>query len=153
MKVSQWIFGALVVALVFGTVWVTGVGIAYYIDIPSAIIIFVGGYCISLMSHGAAGLSQGYRLGAGKKLTSISSGEIARAASVLRGLGRNFIYLAIFGMLMGLIAILTHLAPSEQMAKGLATLIIVSLYASAGNFLLVLPFRHRLEAELEGRRS
>jgi flagellar motor component MotA len=65
---------------------------------------------------------------------------------VLRGLGRNFIYLSILGMIMGLIAVLSLFDPPDTFAQGLATLIITPLYAMMGNILLVNPFLHRLDA-------
>lgn len=162
MKLNQWIFGVLALVLLLGSVWITGIGVMFYIDIPSAIIVYLGGYLISLMSHGPAGIAEAYRTAAGGSSDGHSSGDggsgggrkqirangpaIARSRAVLKGLGRNFIFLGFFGMIMGLIAVLSIFDPPDTFAQGLATLIITSLYAVLGNLVLVNPFLHRLDA-------
>lgn len=144
MKANQWVFGALAAVLLLGSVWVTGIGVLYYIDIPSAVIVFLGGYLITLMSHGPSGIAEAYRTASGGQ--GADAAAIGRSRAVLRGLGRNFIYLGIFGIIMGLIAVLSIFDPPETFAQGLATLIITSLYAVMGNLVLVNPFLHRLDA-------
>ncbi len=148
MKANQWIFGLLVLILLPGSIWVTGIGVLYYIDIPSAIVVFLGGYLIALTSHGASGIAEAYRTASGR-MAAADAPAIGRSRAVLRGLGRNFIFLGIFGIIMGLIAVLSIFDPPETFARGLATLIITALYAVMGNLLLVNPFLHRLDA-MEG---
>jgi flagellar motor component MotA len=135
----------LLLSLVLGSFLIPGIGILYYIDIPSAIIVLLGGYLVALMSHGPSGIAEAYRTATRGGVTADAK-VIGRSRAVLRGLGRNFIYLSILGMIMGLIAVLSLFDPPDTFAQGLATLIITPLYAMMGNILLVNPFLHRLDA-------
>jgi flagellar motor component MotA len=79
---------------------------------------------------------------------------LAEAVIVLKGLGRNFIFFAFAGMIMGMIAMLGNWGgEATSFGWGFATLIITGLYAILANILLVLPFRHRLEAVLARRKA
>lgn len=144
MKISQWIFGIIFLALIPVTVWITGIGWLYFVDIPSFLIVFIGGYLLSLMSHGARGVASAYRM-AGRDRPEDDPADMAGGIAVFRGLKSNFLFASFFGAIMGLIAVLTVFEQPERMAQGLATLIITLLYAVVAILILVHPFLHRLE--------
>jgi flagellar motor component MotA len=56
MKIIQWIFLVIAGAIIPFAIWAGGIGALYYLDIPSLIVIIIGGYALALASHGFAGL-------------------------------------------------------------------------------------------------
>jgi flagellar motor component MotA len=150
MKKSGWIFWLLGVAVVPFGIWVGGVGMLYYIDIPSLVIVPMVGILVSIASHGVDGFFGAYRTAMAEP-GSASVSDLKKGAAVLRGFAANNIVAAFFGVVLGTIAMLANVSDSRGLAAGVATVLITVFYALLVNLFAVYPFKHHLEAEASSR--
>ena len=145
MKIVQWVFGLLFGAIVVGGMVLVGIGLRFYVDLPSILIVVVGGLLLSSMSHGLAGVGRAYRSAVSAHENS-GSAERRQAIEVLAGLKTNLFYAAFVGMVIGTVAILSNSGHTDEVAQGVATMILTLLYALVVNLLFVMPFLHRVRA-------
>lgn len=149
MKLVNWINFVLVLAIIGFTLAIVGVGVGYYLDIPSLVVTYGIACLLSLMSHGARGLGRAYRVA----VAGGTAAEEAQAEAVFKGLQSNLIVAGLFGFVMGAVAILSNIASPESVAQGFAVAVLVVLYALVGIMLAVAPFRWRLAGRVAARQT
>jgi flagellar motor component MotA len=147
MKSYQMVFGLLFLVIVLSSVLWGGLPLGYYFDAPSALIVFFGGFFASIFSHGFGGIIEAYR-------TAIRGGDeideqiLIRSRAVFVGLHRNFMFLGLFGIVIGSISLLGFFSNINEggLASGTATMLISLFYGFIGSLLLVFPFLSRIES-------
>ena len=147
------IFGITATATVIVMAILLGAPLVVFMDIPSAIIVVVGTICLTLASHGMAGLAA-IRNGLAHILlpawfTQVDWGakEYREVSQVARTAGFSAIMLAACGALIGLTQMFQSMDDPAHIGPAMAVCLLTSFYAILLNVLIFIPLARYFKEE------
>ncbi len=120
---------------------------AWYLDLPSAAVIFVLSFAVTAGDYGWKGISGAFSAAFGKR--PMDEDELRSADAAARALGRYAWYAAVLGVFVGTIAILGGITDPGKLGPNFAVALICPLYALLFNFILIAPMRNRIQDRVE----
>lgn len=138
--VSLLVFFGMIVA----TIVVNGMGIGYYANLPSLIVVVGLSAALLFATHSPREIGNAFRAA----YRSSNTSELKAAIGFFKAMQRYLLWSGLLGTMMGAIAMLSALGEAIAIGAGAALGLITVLYAVILNFVLALPFRHAAEKRL-----
>ena len=143
-KLWYFLYLALFFGAVYGIVQLTGSWIAFYLDIPSLLIILVFDLLFSVCLYGAVPSGQYFRAVFQKEPEEPLRQQAIR---YFRSMAGYTLAVGLMGFILGMIAVLANLEDTSSVGPNLAVGIITVLYAVMVNMAVFIPFRAALERQ------
>ncbi len=147
-------FASVVIAigLLVAAAAMTGGRIVVFLSVPSAALVLLPAFVLSLTTHSFAEIVAAYRVGfqtqAGADRTSWRKDlEVARIYHL--SFGRYVIASGIFGTFLGIVVMLVHInSDIDTVGRGFSVSLLTILYSVFFYIVLVVPFRAGIERRL-----
>lgn len=123
-------------------VLVSGGDPRWYLDLPSAAVVFVLAFSVTAGDYGWKGIGRAFSAAFGKR--PMEAAALRSADAAVRALGRYAWYASVLGVFVGTIAILGNMSDPGKIGPNFAVALICPLYALLFNFALVSPMRGRI---------
>ena len=146
MKPVYFVVLPLMLAFIVLTIVWAGAGIPAYVDPASLAVVLSFPILMSFATHSLREIGRSFRLafGAGPA----GRPELERALLYFRGVGRHLLYGGGFGLVTGLVALLSSFEEPRQIGRGLAVAVITTQYAILLNALLAWPCQAAIRRRL-----
>jgi flagellar motor component MotA len=142
----------LVVALTLGAVlaasFLTGAGLAAFLDFPSLAVVLAPAVLMGFAAHSPREVGRSYRLALSD--AEGSREELEQAAAYFDGLARYLACGGAVGVTIGIVAILVSIKDAESAGRGFALCLLAALYAVLLIAVVAVPCRTAIRKRLAG---